>query len=225
MKIYSLLVTVLMCTGCFAQISIPNYSVFRDIGFYADLGISDGRDYSNVLQSYAQSIGGTSVSGFTGFIEIDFGAQFKTINCFYLLPRLMFEYSNVTTNLSIDGTSVGSSESANILFLPGIDVRCYLIENRSGGFYIGGSVGYNFFYSDFDDFGVTANSPQYGFFAGLQIKLFEGGPSGIEIGYNFIPVTVSNTTASYGTLITTSNENFGGIFFKLSQYFPVGNYK
>jgi hypothetical protein len=202
-----------------------NTSLVKNFGLYVQIGYSAGGDYLDIVKANS---GLSSLSGAAGFLQLDFGAQFKTFDHFYLSPRFIFENSSINIDTYVNDSGVtqsaGTSESYYNLLLPGVDARYYLIENSTDGLYIGGSAGINLFLKGFSTLRATANNPQLGVFAGWQMRLFhrlfrwrEKDATGIEIGYNYIPVAVSN--------LAQPHENIGGVFITISRYFFSSNYK
>jgi hypothetical protein len=200
-------------------------TIIRDFGFYVGVGYASGGDYLNIITANS---GLSSISGISGFLKVDIGAQFKAGNHFYLCPRIIVENSTINTNIddSVAGVVVktGTSETYNALILPGVDARYYLQENSRYAVYVGGSVGVNAFLRGFNDLQAKADVPQLGIFAGTQVKLFhwlfgwrENGVTGLELGYNYIPLTVSN--------LSPASENVGGVYISISRYFLATNYR
>ncbi len=103
----------------------------RDINFYFIVGLSFDKDYSNYINEAFES-NGNSLSGFTGWINLGVGLEFKITNNFLLSPSITGRFSRIgVTDAFTNATTV---RYINALYSIGLGGAFYVPVGKSSFF-------------------------------------------------------------------------------------------
>jgi hypothetical protein len=208
--------------ACFALIIISSEvlaqrtdTVRRPISFFLSTGFVSGNDYANDLRS-ALTYNGYSVGGYLAWISLDLGLDISVSKNFVVSPHINTLYDPVNYS-SVDG--LPGTESANLLFLPGVTVKYYFFNEKSSSIFISCGVSPSITGSDTDNLDYKPNGIEKEVFIGYEHasgfiykrnKTVRAGAFSIKLGYMSIPVSVLNNQNG-----AFDDHNYGGYAFSL----------